>query len=77
MHSWLEKNLTGANNELIWRAGIPLKIKIFMWLLFKNVVLTRDNLKKRNCVGNPLCYFCNETETANHLFFDCGAAKST
>ena len=38
-------------------------------------MLTRDNLKKRNCPGNPACSFCDQLETANHLFFGCSNAK--
>lgn len=34
VYLWLERNLAGANNKLIWQAPIPLKIKIFMWKLF-------------------------------------------
>ena len=32
------------NNKKIWKAKVPLKVKIFMWYLRRGVVLTKDNL---------------------------------
>jgi hypothetical protein len=46
MYQHLEKNLAGSHNKWIWKAKVPLKIKIFLWQLFQNAILTRDNLKK-------------------------------
>ena len=31
-------------NTLIWKLKLSLKIKVFMWYLYKGVVLTKDNL---------------------------------
>jgi hypothetical protein len=31
-------------NKQLWRVKIPLKIKIFMWYIKKEVVLMKDNL---------------------------------
>jgi hypothetical protein len=31
----------------IWKLRIPLKIKVFMWYLIKNIVLTKGNLAKK------------------------------
>lgn len=39
MYRWLERNISGPNNKLIWEAPIPLKIIFFMWQLFQNDVL--------------------------------------
>uniref|UniRef100_A0A8R7TBU0 Reverse transcriptase zinc-binding domain-containing protein n=1 Tax=Triticum urartu TaxID=4572 RepID=A0A8R7TBU0_TRIUA len=71
VYEWLEKDLLGPNYKLIWKAKIPLKIKIFLWQLFQNAIPTRDNLCKRNWPGNPTCSFCHNIETADHLFFGC------
>ena len=49
----------------------PLKIKIFLWYLSRGVILTKDNLVRRNWQGNQQCCFCHENETIQHLFFDC------
>jgi hypothetical protein len=59
----------GPNFKMIWKAKIPLKIKIFMWLVSQNVILTKDNLVKRKWKGSNSCAFCNENESSQHLFF--------
>lgn len=59
----------------IWKGKIPPKIQFFMWLLSNRVVLTKDNLIRKNWVGSPECYFCNDDETIDHLFFKCFVTK--
>jgi hypothetical protein len=54
---------------------IPLKIKIFMWFLSNKVLLTKDNLAKRQWNGCTKCVFCGEQETVEHLFLSCPFAK--
>ena len=50
-------------HKFIWKMKVPLKIKIFMWLLHRKVILTKDNLIKRNWQGNQRCYFCDQHES--------------
>jgi hypothetical protein len=45
---------------MTWKAKIPLKIKIFTWLVFQNAILTKDNLSKRKWKSNISCAFCTE-----------------
>lgn len=59
----------------LWKSKIPLKIKVWLWLIWHNVIATKDNLLKRNWSGDSTSQFCNEQETINHLFFGCSAAK--
>jgi hypothetical protein len=54
------------HNSHLWKIRIPLKIKVFLWLLYRESILTKDNLVKRNCHGKDKCCFCNEYE--NYLF---------
>ena len=63
------------NNPLLWKIKVPLKVKIFLWLLYKKVILTKDNLARKNWKGNKKCCFCNLDENIHHLFFDCPFAK--
>ena len=63
-------------HKLIWKLKIPLEIKIFLWYLQRGVILTKDNLARRNWKGSHKCCFCNSNETIRHLFFDCHHAKS-
>jgi len=66
---------SSASFAHIWQARLPYKIKIFTWLLEKNVVLTKDNMVKRNWLGDPSCAFCEQMETVDHLFFQCPVAR--
>jgi len=60
----------------IWKSKIPAKIKIFLWSVANEAILTKDNLLKRRWRGDPLCYFCHQPETTNHLLFTCSTARS-
>jgi len=59
----------------IWQTKLPMKIEVFMLYLKRGVILTKDNLVKRNWHGNTCCCFCNFNESIQHLFFDCFYAK--
>lgn len=43
----------------IWRIKVPLRIKNLTWFVHKEVILTKDNLAKRNWLGNKSCGFCS------------------
>ena len=62
-------------NNLIWKLKLPLKIKVFMWYLYKGVILTKDNLARRQWQGDTKCCFCSSEESIQHLLFDCHYAK--
>ena len=48
----------------------PLKIKAFIWLVFRSSVLTRDNIVRRNWKGKDTkCSFYDRVEIAQHLFY--------
>ena len=47
--------------KYIWKIKVPLNIKIFMWFLYRKVILTKDNLVKRNWNGNKCCCLCDNT----------------
>ena len=42
-----------------------------MWFLHRKVLLTKDNLVKRNWTGCKKCVFCQSDETVEHLFISC------
>jgi hypothetical protein len=49
IHSWylvLINNGMANINKQLWRVKIPLKIKIFIWYIKKEVVLMKDNLAR-------------------------------
>ena len=75
LYNALTKNDVGPSHKLIWKSKVPQKIKIFIWLLTNNVVLTKDNLIRRKWSGSPVCQFCDQNETVGHLFFTCPIVK--
>lgn len=58
-----------------WKLKVPLKIKVFMWLISKNSILTRDNLLHRGWKGPKECVFCGSDESIDHFFLTCPVAK--
>jgi hypothetical protein len=60
----------------VWKWQIPLRIKLFSWLLFENKILTWDNLSKRGFCGPSRCVLCGEEEESiNHLMVYCSFSK--
>ena len=55
-------------HKMIWKLKIPLKIKIFFWILQRGILLTKDNLAKKNWTGSQKYCGCNSNETIEHLF---------
>jgi len=62
-------------HKMIWKLKIPLKIKTFLWFLQRGILLTKDNLAKKNWTGSQKCCGCNSNETIQHLFLDCPYAR--
>jgi hypothetical protein len=54
--------------KYLWKIRVPLKIRIFMWFLYKKVISTKDNLVKRRWTGCTKCVFYGLRETIDHLF---------
>lgn len=46
------------------------KVKIFLWLVRRNRILTKLNLVKMGWSGSTDCPFCGILESANHLFVE-------
>jgi len=64
----LTSSSAGIYHKRIWKGKIPEKIKIFLWLMANDAILTKDNLSKTNWQGDPSCVFCDSVETISHLF---------
>jgi zinc-binding in reverse transcriptase len=48
VYQWLMfRGITDNSADLWWNLPIPLKVKVFMWLVLHNNLLTRDNLRKK------------------------------
>jgi hypothetical protein len=59
----------------LWKLKFLLKIIFFMWFLNNKVVLTKDNLAKRNWHGCTKCCFCNSDEIVENLLISCPFAR--
>jgi hypothetical protein len=57
--------------KYLWMIKVPLKIRSFMWFLFRRVLLTKDNLAKRNWVGSKKCCHCDQDKIIQHIFIEC------
>lgn len=63
--------------KLIWQWHLPLKLQCFLWFALVNRLKTWDNLKMCGWIGPSRCVLCRmESETATHLFVDCGFIKN-
>ncbi|XP_028201775.1 uncharacterized protein LOC114385948 [Glycine soja] len=65
-------------SKIMWRLKIPPGVSAFSWRLFKNMLPTRDNLRRRQVTlpsySCPLCE--HEEESVNHLMFNCSKTRS-
>jgi zinc-binding in reverse transcriptase len=52
---------------------MPLKIKVFLWLVQKKI-LTKNNLMKRGYIDTRNYIFYNADESIEHLFIHCTVA---
>jgi hypothetical protein len=52
------------NNRMlnIWKAALPLKIKIFLWQICNDKIQTAEQLRKRNWTGPVECKLCGKIE---------------
>jgi hypothetical protein len=61
--------------RFMWKSKLPQKIKVFIWLVVRNKILTKDNMKKRSWHGSSECCFCGGLESIEHLFFKCSIVR--
>lgn len=55
---------------------IPLKVKVFIWLVLKKRIPTRDRLIKQGWVKDPTCVLCGaDEESVDDLFARCVFGK--
>jgi len=59
----------------LWKMKLPLKIKIFLWMLWHDRVQIGEQLKIRKGKGSERCKYCGKLETRSHLFFNLTSLK--
>jgi hypothetical protein len=58
----IQSDIPVDDNKKIWKMKIPLKTKILGWYLRREVILTKDNLVKRNWHVSSQCVFCHQNK---------------
>jgi hypothetical protein len=58
-------------NKTLWSLKVSLKIKIFMWYLIREVVLTKIIFLDLTGMEIESVPFVTRMKTIQHLFFDC------
>ncbi|XP_058726146.1 uncharacterized protein LOC131597466 [Vicia villosa] len=52
------------------------RAKIILWLACHGRLATKDRLVKFGMISDTKCEFCLESETLQHMFFECSATRS-
>ena len=60
----------------LWKASMPLKIKIFVWQLMRDRLPSGTEVLKRHGPGNGLCPLCDVPDTGSHILFSCTASRA-
>ena len=56
--------------------NVPNKVRHFAWKACRNILATKENLRRRNITKDSTCEVCGEqVETISHLFWFCEHAK--
>lgn len=60
---------------LIWKAPVPQRVRLFMWLLIQDRLMTNGNRFIRTLTDDPRCKICDAVEeTSEHIVRGCPAA---
>ncbi|XP_058734014.1 uncharacterized protein LOC131605705 [Vicia villosa] len=66
--------------KITWKMNIPLKIRVFAWVMFISKLPSKDLLARRGMSNNSFnlnCVLCeSHEESLNHLFFLCQTSKA-
>ena len=77
LYSFLtHRGVSVRNSDNMWKARIPLKIKIFLWQLDNDRLQTATALQRRGWKGSCRCVLCGQVEDVDHIFFRCSVARA-
>jgi hypothetical protein len=74
MYYYLLQGAAWPCARFIWKACLPLKIKIFTWQLAINCLPSSEQINHRHGPTEGFCVLCGQVESADHIFFSCGFA---
>lgn len=46
-------------HRVLWKLKVPMKVKVFIWLMLLDKILTQENLLIRGCQVNTGCKLCS------------------
>jgi hypothetical protein len=55
----------------MWKATLPMKVKIFCWMYFRGRIQVTKELQKKGWLSELGCVYRGEQATADHLIFSC------
>jgi hypothetical protein len=61
--------INSSTTKRIWKCRVPLKIRVFLWQVFQNRILTAQQLCARNWKGSEKCMLCETSEDIDNLMF--------
>lgn len=73
--------IAGSNEDedtwdWLWKSICWEKVKIFIWIILKDRLLTNKEWARRHMTENNVCPGCQEEEEyVRHLFWDCAVAQ--
>lgn len=63
--------------DLVWKASVPPKLRVFAWRVASDSLGVRLNLSKRISTVDPTCTICGQaTEDAHHALITCTLARA-
>lgn len=68
-HFLTNRGTISKSMNAVWRAKIPLKVKIFLWQMSNDRLQSATCLKERGWKGSDLCTLCKNKELVDHIFF--------
>jgi zinc-binding in reverse transcriptase len=75
-YEWLDFGGIISNEfNIVWQSKIPFKVKIFMWLVRRKRILTKDQLFRKGWTGDSCCVFCGEHDDIHHIFVNCSTVQ--
>lgn len=51
-----DRDIISPMGTKLWKIKIPMKVKVFMWLLFDNKILSQEIFVTRGCIIMPGCH---------------------
>jgi hypothetical protein len=70
VYNALTSNDSGPYHKKVWKSKIPAKIKIFLWLVMNNAILTKDNMIKQNWQMTHLVIFVTKLKQSIICYFN-------